>query len=185
MLVMATLRDLMDVVDQWEPQMMMFCQHYPAFIAITFENKPAVTLTIVTAIRLSKLTRILSINTFNAFRSWGPSSIRETRSSKSQIRSSVIRSWRVLSLTAWAKVLFWNVWRIYQRHQKCHKAINVKSNSNMCCYKINFFWVEAHLHKCIQDVFARSWRTTCQAKFKCLWHLLYWQISLQCYFTQT
>lgn len=45
-------------------------------------------------------TRILSINTFKAFKSWLPSSIWGTLSSKSQSRSSVIRLSRVLSWTA-------------------------------------------------------------------------------------
>ena len=56
----------------------------------------------------SALSKILSIRTFNAFRSWLPSSMWGTLSSNSQSRSSVIRLSRVLSLTACGPVSFAN-----------------------------------------------------------------------------
>lgn len=56
-----------------------------------------------------KITRIFNIRTFKALNSWLPSSIWGTLSSKSQSNSSVMRLSSVLSLTAWASLLFWKV----------------------------------------------------------------------------
>lgn len=65
------------------------------------------------------LTRILSINTFNAFNNWLPSSIKGTLSSKSHSSSSVMRLSRVLSLTARASLLIWKVCRMIQLYYTC------------------------------------------------------------------
>ena len=106
------------------------------------------------------LTRILSINTFNAFNNWLPSSIWGTLSSKSHRSSSVMRLSRVLSFTACANLLFWKVCisqnklAITNSYIKRHQMIQILAPK------------KKYLHESVKHIFTRSWRGPSQIEVK-------------------